>query len=115
MTTKIESIVDFMEANLNRKLTLEEIAQSVKLSPSHLSHLVKLETGMPPGQYLKMLRMKRTCELLESTSLSVKEIMVKVGIQDKSHFTQDFKNIYSVTPSQYRKRLASKRLIAEDG
>jgi len=110
MSAKIQSIVESMKANLHWKLKLDEMAQSVGLSRSRICYLFKSRFGMSPGQYLKMLRMQKARELLEKTSLSVKAIMVNVGIQDKDHFTQDFKKVYGVTASQYRKRISGGKL-----
>ena len=53
-------------------------------------------------QYLKALRMQTACELLETTDLSIKQIMLGVGIRDESHFVRDFKRKYGMTPTQYR-------------
>lgn len=57
---------------------------------------------MSVGQYFKAQRIQKARELLETTSLSVKEIAARVGIQDQSHFTRDFKRGHRLTPSQYR-------------
>jgi two-component system response regulator YesN len=53
-------------------------------------------------RHLQLMRMKKAQNLLETTLLSVKEIMVRVGIKDRSHFERDFKRIYGLTPTQYR-------------
>ena len=57
---------------------------------------------MPPAQFLKSLRLKRSKELLETTFLNVKQVMSSVGIKDKSHFTREFKRAYGLTPTQCR-------------
>lgn len=41
---------------------------------------------MPPARYLRRLRMRRAMELLETTNLSVKQVMARVGLCDESHF-----------------------------
>ena len=107
---KAQAIVEFLKANLHRKLTLREIAQGVNLSRSRVSYLIRAETGMPPFQHLKMLRMERARDLLEITFLSIKEIMAKIGIQDQSHFSRDFKKVHGLTPSEYRGLHASRNV-----
>lgn len=102
MSAKIQSIVEFLKANLHRKLTLDEIAQSAGLSRSRVCYLFKSEFDMSPGQYLKMLKMEKARELLEKTSLTVKEIRAKVGIRDQSHFYRDFKVYCGMTTYEYR-------------
>jgi AraC-like DNA-binding protein len=92
-----------MEEDIRKSLSLDEWGQVVNLSPSHLYHLFKSETGETPCRYLKLLRMKRAKELLETTFLSVKEILAVTGINDGSHFMRDFKKQYTMTPTQYRR------------
>jgi transcriptional regulator GlxA family with amidase domain len=103
MDQRVITVVIFMSEKLQQKNTLSELAHRVNLSIWHLSHLFKAETGMTIGKYLKNMRMQEAKELLETTFLSVKEIMARVGINDKRHFAEDFKRIYGLTPRQYRK------------
>lgn len=93
-----------MKENLSLKLTPGKIARAVNLSPAHLRYLFKAETGMSVMQYQKKLRMEEARRLLESTFLSGKEIMIRIGITDESHFVRDFKQSYGMTPAQYRAR-----------
>ena len=104
MDQRVITVVTFMSEKLQQKHTLSELAHRVNLSIWHLSHLFKAETGMTIGEYLKNMRMQEAKELLETTFLSVKEIMARVGINDKRHFAEDFKRIYGLTPMQYRPR-----------
>ncbi len=102
MNPKTQLAVDFMNANLHRKLSLAELARSVNISRSHLCYLFKTEKGISPGQYLTMLRMQKARDLLATTPLSVKQIMIEVGYDDKSRFACHFKKTYGLSPSQYR-------------
>lgn len=104
MNPAIRRIIDHMKANLQRRLTLTDLARSAKLSRSRMSDLFKAETGLSPGKYLKTLRMQKAAELLETTSLTVEQIRAKVGMRDKSHFIRAFKKTYGKTPSKYRAR-----------
>lgn len=107
MLPKIQKVVDFISSNLHQQLTLNDLAQSVSLSRSRMCYLFRTQTGMAPSQYLKLRRMERARELLETTSLSVKEIRARVAIQDRSHFGREFKRAFGVTPSQYRAKSMS--------
>jgi transcriptional regulator GlxA family with amidase domain len=91
-----------MTVDLGREVSLNELAQAVNLSASRLRHLFKDETGVSPAQYLKLQRMQRAKELLEATFLNVKEVMLQVGVKDKSSFVRDFKKLYGLSPSKYR-------------
>lgn len=106
MLAKIQKVLDYISSNLDRDLALNQIAQSVKLSPSRLHHLFKTQLGMPTLQYVKMSRLERARDLLRTTSLPVKEVRVRVGMSDRSHFARQFKKTFGVTPYQYRKSIA---------
>jgi transcriptional regulator GlxA family with amidase domain len=72
--------------NLHRKLPLGEGANSVNLSVCRLCCLFKSATGMSAHQYLRLLRMERARNLLETSFMSVREITRQVGVSDESHF-----------------------------
>lgn len=91
-----------MRDNLRRELTLGMMARLVNLTPEHLCRAFKAETGGTPVNYLKWLRIQRAKELLETTHLSVKEIMLVAGVKDESHFRRDFRKACGKTPHQYR-------------
>ena len=83
------------------------MAQFVNLSSSRFRHLFKAETGMSTVQYLKWLRMRETKRLLEATFLNMKQIMNRVGVKDRGRFARDFKDVYGLTPTQFRERRLS--------
>lgn len=99
---RVKMVIRFIEENGDRQLSLNEIAQSINVSPWHLCRLFKTGTGTSVNQYLLGLRMQKAKELLETTCLRVKEIMNQVGIRDESHFARTFKKLFNVSPSQYR-------------
>lgn len=104
MEERVRQVISMMEAYLHQPPSLEELAGSVNLSSSRLHQLFKVETGHPPARYLRLLRMRETKRLLETTFLSVKQIMARVGATDESHFVRDFKKAYGLTPAKYRER-----------
>lgn len=104
---RVQIIIGSMKANLQREMVLSEVARLVNLSPSRLQHLFKAETGTSLTQYLKSLRLERARELLETTFLSVKQVMITAGLKNKSHFVKDFKKAYGMTPTQYRREITT--------
>lgn len=104
MDPRVQKILALMGSNLHKKISLDKMAHSVNLSHWHLHRLFKAATGVTPARYLKRLRMQRASRLLETTFLSVKEIMLKIGLHDESHFIRDFKRAYGMTPIHYRAR-----------
>jgi transcriptional regulator GlxA family with amidase domain len=86
------------------KVTIGHLAKEVGVSHCHLTRLFSKENHMPPSRLLRQARFEKARELLMTTNLSVKEVMAAVGINDKSHFTRDFKRIYWLGPTEYRRR-----------
>jgi len=102
LDTRVEKIIKMMREDVRGELSLAEFAQSVNLSVWRLCHIFKSDVGMPPIRYLRLLRMERAKNLLESSFLSVKEIAYQVGLNDESHFVRDFKSTYGYSPALYR-------------
>lgn len=102
MEYRVEKVISLMKVNMHRRLTLREMARAVHVTPEHLCRLFKAETSSAPTKYLKLLRMQKAKELLETTSLTIKEIMASVGVKDSSHFVRDFEATYDMTPGRYR-------------
>ena len=102
MDKRVQIVIGLMKDDLHQDISLSELASSINLSLSRLHHLFKAETGTTPAQYLRALRMEQAKELLEVTFMSVKQIMVNVGVRDRSHFEREFKKIYGLTPAQHR-------------
>lgn len=101
---RIQTVIDFMNTNLERRVSLSELANVVNLSQSHFSRLFKNETKLSPGEYLIRLRMEKTRHLLATSFLSIKQIMALVGYGNRKGFVGHFKRYFDLAPSEYRKR-----------
>jgi transcriptional regulator GlxA family with amidase domain len=103
MDQRVQQVKSLIESSFHRELSVSEMARLVDLSVSHLQHLFKNEMGQSPAHYVQELRLSRAKELLESSSLTVKQIMLHIGTKDRSNFERRFKQTYKLTPVQYRK------------
>lgn len=103
MDERVQRVKTLIESSFNREITVSEMARFVDLSVSHLQHLFKDELGQSPAQYVQELRLMRARDLLENSSLSIKQIMFRVGAKDRSNFERRFKRAYKLTPVQFRK------------
>jgi AraC family transcriptional regulator, arabinose operon regulatory protein len=81
---------------------LETVCDAVNLSRSRVRHLFKTEVGMSFTHYVRMRQMEEARRLLETSFLNVKQVMTRVGFNDGSHFTRDFKRAYGTSPTKYR-------------
>lgn len=99
----MQRVKTLIESSFNRDLSVSEMARFVDLSVSHLQHLFKNDLDQSPAQYVQALRLERARELLETSSLSVKQILIRIGVKDRSNFERRFKLVYKLTPVQYRR------------
>lgn len=101
---RISRLCAYMQANLDRRLTMSDLAQYVYVSESHLRLLFRKTMGVSPSDYLCQLRLQRVKELLANTACPLKDIAERSGFQTLNHFSRMFKKYESMSPTEYRKR-----------
>lgn len=99
----VAKVEQYIRANLDSPIKLQDIAKAVYLSQFHLSRTFKQLTGRSLVDFVQDLRLAKAGEMLAATDLSVTEIAGLVGFKDAAYFTTCFKNKNGVTPLQYRK------------
>jgi AraC family transcriptional regulator of arabinose operon len=109
MDRRIELVVAEIDADIARCWETAELAALVNLSRSRFRHLFKEETGVSVGAFLKERRLARAELLLRTTFLSIKEVRSEAGVRSMGQFVLHFKARYGVTPTAYRKQLATFR------
>ena len=97
MDPRVRQAINLLSEDLSRPFNFDALAACVNLSPSRLRHLFRSEFGVTPAQYLKRLRIEGARKLLEGSFLSLKEVMLRVGVSDESHFLRDFKKTHGAT------------------
>jgi len=98
----LEAAVHFFEENIERHLSLDEVAEYVGFSPSHLSAVFRRRTGHGPLAYFNILKIRRACQLLDETDMRLNQISFKLGISDPYYFSRLFSKIMGVSPRAYR-------------
>lgn len=103
-TGGIEEVAAYIrEHYADPELSISAIAEAFGVSTARLSLSFKERNRVSPNEYLAILRVERSKQLLTETELSIKEIAVNVGYYDASSFIRRFKQITGVTPLQYRR------------
>lgn len=98
----INETIDFMKSNINKKITVDEMALNQNLSTSHFSSLFRKSTGIAPVNYFIHLKMQKACQLLFSTNEKIKDVALKLGYDDQYYFSRIFKKQMNISPENYR-------------
>lgn len=106
----IYSLLKYINEHSEEQLTVAELAQKACMSTSHFTVRFKKVAGVTPHQYINNLKMKKAENLLESTDMSIDNIVRQLNFYDTSYFCKSFKKMYGFSPLQYRK-LAQKSTI----
>ena len=99
--------VRYIHDNLDRPISLAEVAAYVHVSPRHLSRLFARAMGCAPAEYIEGARLDLAQVLLLRTAKPLKEIAAQVGYADVQHFTRVFSRTFGVPPGGFRQRGAA--------
>lgn len=102
-STVISAVNEYVTANLDKPIHLNDIAKAIYVSSYHLSRKFKLLTGQSIVDYIQEQRLAKAMELLKATDFSITDVAGKVGFNDAAYFATCFKNKTGVSPMQYRK------------
>jgi two-component system response regulator YesN len=92
----------YVSMHLNKRISLEEVAEHLHLNPSYFSRLFKKETGETFIEFVTRLKISRAKELLDQTNQSAGKICELLGYDNQSYFIKLFKANVGVTPIEYR-------------
>jgi AraC family transcriptional regulator len=97
-------VLEYIETNLSREMTLREMAGIVDLSPYHFARMFKRTMSVAPHQYVLGRRVERAKAMLRTTGATLTEISLSTGFCNQSHFTSTFRRIVGATPAIFQRR-----------
>ncbi|RHA09222.1 response regulator [Megasphaera sp. AM44-1BH] len=95
----VESVLEYIEANYDKELTLDQITKEYFVSKGYFCRVFKKYTGKRFVSYLTEVRMKKARELLSSGKYTITEVAGRIGFKDASYFSTVFRKFYSCSPS----------------
>ena len=98
----VREAIRFIETFCTKPLTLEQVAEQVRLNPAYLCTIFKKETGQYFSEYLIGCRMVEAKRLLRDSDLRIAQICSAVGYADYKHFSKIFAKVVGIKPSAYR-------------
>jgi AraC family transcriptional regulator len=99
---RLQRVLGYIDASLNREIRLEELAAQACLSPFHFSRLFREATGLSPHRYVIDRRVQAARQELARRNLSLAEIALELGFGSQANFTRVFRKATRLTPGQYR-------------
>lgn len=100
---RLARVLAFIDATLDRDVTLDELAREACLSPFHFARSFKAAMGASPHRYLLQRRLEHAKALLRAGALSITEVALTCGFSSPAHFASSFKRTTGVTPSLFRR------------
>ncbi|MBB6732406.1 AraC family transcriptional regulator [Cohnella zeiphila] len=107
-------ILDYIDANFDKEISLGGIAERLQLDPSYVSRLFRQEANVNFMDYVISLRIDKSKELLRENRLTVKEIGAAVGYANQRSFNRIFKKVEGLTPGEYREKHVPKHLDRDE-
>jgi AraC family transcriptional regulator of arabinose operon len=108
LDSRVMHVLRRLADEFNQDLSVTDLAHSVSMSPSRLSHLFAAQTGESIMRARMRLRMRHAERLLEVTSQSVSDIAHDAGFKSLFQFSRQFSRWHDMSPSEYRRKLHSR-------
>ena len=99
---QLDSLLQYIHTHIAAPLPNRKLSAFVHMHPNHFIRFFKMQTGFTPASYIRKERMDLAKRLLEESELTISEVGEKAGFDDLAHFSKNFKQYFSMTPSAYR-------------
>jgi AraC-like DNA-binding protein len=97
----VSAIIAYVNEHIGEPLSVSDLAERAFMSPSAFSHLFRDVTGRSPYQFVKEMRLNRSRELLIENRSTITQISQAVGYRSTSHFINEFRERYGMTPRAF--------------
>ncbi|TDF42242.1 AraC family transcriptional regulator [Alteromonadaceae bacterium M269] len=106
--------IDFVEQHLYDKISAHEMAAASHYSTYHFSRIFKALVGDTPKEYIRKRRLTVAAKRLLSEDIGILDLALDCQFDSQEAFTRAFKDLFNITPAQYRKQNDPFRLLYKD-
>ncbi|MCU0385905.1 MAG: AraC family transcriptional regulator [Flavihumibacter sp.] len=106
-TDRINLVYEYVMKNFRQKITLQEIASLVHMTPTSFSRYFTMKNNRPFSSFISEIRIKHACKLIAETELTMEHICYESGFNTLSNFNRQFKEIVGQQPTVYKKEIKS--------
>lgn len=99
----VNEATKFIHEHYNEKIKLDTIATNVGVTSGYLQKIFREERNTSLIEYLLRYRVEQACKMIVETDYSIQEICLRIGFSDVKNFHYRFRQIFGVTPNEYRK------------
>ncbi|MDO4518706.1 MAG: AraC family transcriptional regulator [Eubacteriales bacterium] len=101
---QLKQVLEFIDKNYGSQITLQELSDSVSMSPKYFCRFFHEMTHQTPMDYLNRQRIEHACSQLLTTDASITDIAYQTGFNDQSYFIRTFKKYKGITPGKYKRK-----------
>jgi AraC family transcriptional regulator len=100
--SRINKVIDYVNNNLNKSISLEELASVAFFSPFHFHRIFVAITGETVNNFTNRIRNEKAARLLKFSKKSISDISIECGFSSTSTLSRLFKQYFGISPSEYR-------------
>src|ERR1700675_4814325 len=112
-SARLRRIKELVHAKMEDDLSLDEMAQSVGLSTAHFARMFRKSTGETPHQFVLRQRIERAKAMLRAPDARVLDVAVACGFRTQQHFAQVFRDVFGVSPTEYRQDFLDSEVLCD--
>ena len=114
LSASAEKVKKYVAEHLRERITVAEVAKSLRLNASYLNSSFKRQTGSCITDYIQSEKMEVAKKLLADDNCSIADIWTELGYYDQSHFSRIFKKHTGLTPKQFKSTTCGVTLSTKD-
>lgn len=103
-TLQLENAIEYVEQNYSSNFKIADLAHECHMSETHFRRVFQEKMNMTPIEYVNFVRIKKACELIDKTDISMEDVAQRVGFITPSTFNRNFRRIIGTSPYQWKKR-----------
>lgn len=97
---QLQNAIDYVEKNFAHDFKIIDLANECHMSETHFRRVFQEKMNMTPIEYVNFVRVKKACELIDKTDISMEDVAEKVGFVTPSTFNRNFRRIIGTSPYQ---------------
>jgi AraC family transcriptional regulator len=99
---RVRRLEEFVAANIEKLISLDDMAAAVGLSKMHFAAQFRVATGFRPREYLLFKRIERAKAMMTASSIPLVEVAFAVGFNAQAHFSTVFKRFTGKSPARWK-------------